>query len=124
MKKFAVLSICLAFWGCSHEVTVESTVSPVAYQLVDRKVGGNIAILVHPDLADLNLVVKPRGRSCSAVNHVDRGGLGLGLHERPIISRVNSLDHPMEIKEGMVFAVETWAPAGAVVAPPGTISPK
>ncbi len=38
-------------------------------------------------------------------------GLGLGLHERPIISRVNSLSHPMEIKEGMVFALETYCPA-------------
>ncbi|MFN3217748.1 MAG: M24 family metallopeptidase [Acidimicrobiales bacterium] len=38
-------------------------------------------------------------------------GLGLGLHERPIISRVNSIDHPMEIKEGMVFALETYCPA-------------
>jgi len=38
-------------------------------------------------------------------------GLGLGLHERPIISRVNSLGHPMEIKEGMVFALETYCPA-------------
>ncbi len=38
-------------------------------------------------------------------------GLGLGLHERPIISRVNSLDHPMEIKQGMVFALETYCPA-------------
>ncbi len=38
-------------------------------------------------------------------------GLGLGLHERPIISRVNSLAHPMEIKENMVFALETYCPA-------------
>ena len=38
-------------------------------------------------------------------------GLGLGLHERPIISRVNSLDHAQEIKEGMVFALETYCPA-------------
>lgn len=38
-------------------------------------------------------------------------GLGLGLHERPIISRLNSLEHPVEIKEGMVFAVETYCPA-------------
>lgn len=38
-------------------------------------------------------------------------GLGLGLHERPIISRVNSLEHPMEIREGMVFALETYCPA-------------
>jgi Xaa-Pro dipeptidase len=38
-------------------------------------------------------------------------GLGLGLHERPIISRLNSLDNPVEIKAGMVFALETYCPA-------------
>lgn len=38
-------------------------------------------------------------------------GVGVGLHERPIISRLNSLDSPVEIKEGMVFALETYAPA-------------
>jgi len=38
-------------------------------------------------------------------------GLGLALHERPIISRVISLEHPTEIKEGMVFALETYCPA-------------
>jgi Xaa-Pro dipeptidase len=38
-------------------------------------------------------------------------GLGLGLHERPIISRLNSLENPMEITEGMVFALETYCPA-------------
>ena len=38
-------------------------------------------------------------------------GLGLGLHERPIISRLNSMKHPVEIKEGMVFALETYCPA-------------
>jgi Xaa-Pro aminopeptidase len=38
-------------------------------------------------------------------------GLGLALHERPVISRLNSLEHPMEIKAGMVFALETYCPA-------------
>jgi Xaa-Pro aminopeptidase len=38
-------------------------------------------------------------------------GLGLGLHERPIISRLNSLENPVEIKVGMVFALETYCPA-------------
>jgi Xaa-Pro aminopeptidase len=37
-------------------------------------------------------------------------GLGLGLHERPIISRLTSLEHPVEIVEGMVFALETYCP--------------
>jgi Xaa-Pro dipeptidase len=38
-------------------------------------------------------------------------GLGLGLHERPVISRLHSLEHPVEIREGMVFALETYCPA-------------
>jgi len=38
-------------------------------------------------------------------------GLGLGLHERPIISRLNSMVEPIELVEGMVFALETYCPA-------------
>jgi Xaa-Pro aminopeptidase len=38
-------------------------------------------------------------------------GLGVGLHEPPIISRLNSLDNPIELQEGMVFALETFCPA-------------
>lgn len=38
-------------------------------------------------------------------------GLGLGLHERPIISRLNSFEDPIELKTGMVFAMETYCPA-------------
>jgi len=38
-------------------------------------------------------------------------GLGLGLHERPIISRLNSMKEPVELKVGMVFALETYCPA-------------
>jgi Xaa-Pro aminopeptidase len=37
-------------------------------------------------------------------------GLGLGLHERPVISRLNSLSDPIEIQAGMVFALETYCP--------------
>src|ERR1035437_2952680 len=38
-------------------------------------------------------------------------GLGLGLHERPIISRLTSLENPIELQEGMVFGLETYCPA-------------
>jgi Xaa-Pro dipeptidase len=38
-------------------------------------------------------------------------GLGLGLHERPVISRLNSFIDPIELKAGMVFALETYCPA-------------
>lgn len=38
-------------------------------------------------------------------------GIGLGLWEKPIISRLFSLEHPFELKEGMTFALETWCAA-------------
>ena len=34
-------------------------------------------------------------------------GLGLAQYDRPVISRIWSLDYPEEIKPGMVFALET-----------------
>ncbi len=39
-------------------------------------------------------------------------GLGVALYEYPMISRVHSLEHPVEIEEGMVFALETYCAAG------------
>ncbi len=36
-------------------------------------------------------------------------GLGLSIWEKPIITRLFSLDHPFPIVEGMVFALETYA---------------
>jgi Xaa-Pro aminopeptidase len=38
-------------------------------------------------------------------------GLGVGLYESPMISRLHSFDAPVEIEEGMVFALETYCPA-------------
>jgi Xaa-Pro dipeptidase len=38
-------------------------------------------------------------------------GLGVALYEAPMISRLHSLDHPQEIEEDMVFALETYCPA-------------
>ena len=38
-------------------------------------------------------------------------GIGLGLWEKPAISRLFSLDHPFEFKPGMTFAIETWCPS-------------
>jgi len=62
--------------------------------------------------------VWPRAEEFGFENEMDAFGLqfghgvGVGLHERPIISRLNSIDSPIEIEEGMVFALETYAPAG------------
>jgi Xaa-Pro aminopeptidase len=38
-------------------------------------------------------------------------GLGVGLYESPMISRLHSLEHPVTIEQGMVFALETYCPA-------------
>ena len=38
-------------------------------------------------------------------------GVGLSIWEKPIFSRLVSLDHPEVIEEGMVFALETYWPA-------------
>ena len=61
--------------------------------------------------------VWPRAEEFGFVDEMDAFGLqfghgvGVGLHERPIISRLNSLENPVEIQEGMLFALETYAPA-------------
>ncbi|MGH3453167.1 MAG: M24 family metallopeptidase [Nocardioidaceae bacterium] len=38
-------------------------------------------------------------------------GVGLAIWEKPIFSRLVSLEHPEELEEGMVFALETYWPA-------------
>ncbi len=38
-------------------------------------------------------------------------GIGLAIWEKPVISRLVSLEHPCEIKPGMVFALETFWPS-------------
>ena len=74
--------------------------------------------LVRPgNTTDMIAKVWPKAEDFGFVDEMDAFGLqfghgvGVGLHERPIISRLNSLDDPIEIKEGMYFALETYAPA-------------
>jgi Xaa-Pro dipeptidase len=38
-------------------------------------------------------------------------GVGLSIWEKPVISRLFSLENPYPIKEGMVFALETYCPS-------------
>ena len=74
--------------------------------------------LVRPgNTTDMIAKVWPEAKDFGFADEMDAFGLqfghgvGVGLHERPIISRLNSLDDPIEIKEGMYFALETYAPA-------------
>jgi Xaa-Pro aminopeptidase len=74
--------------------------------------------LVKPGVTtDQIAAVWPKAEDFGFVDEMDAFGLqfghgvGVSLHERPIISRLNSLVDPVEIKAGMVFALETYCPA-------------
>jgi Xaa-Pro aminopeptidase len=51
----------------------------------------------------------PDEESCFALQYGH--GVGLAIWEKPVISRLVSLDHPCELKPGMVFALETFWPS-------------
>ena len=51
----------------------------------------------------------PNEEACFALQYGH--GVGLMVWEKPIFSRMVSLDHPEVIQEGMVFALETFWPA-------------
>lgn len=76
-----------------------------------------IAVVKPGATTDQIATVWPRAEEFGFENEMDAFGLqfghgvGVGLHERPIISRLNSLETPVEIQEGMIFALETYAPA-------------
>jgi Xaa-Pro aminopeptidase len=38
-------------------------------------------------------------------------GIGLSVWEQPLMSRYHSFEHPVELEEGMVFAIETYWPS-------------
>lgn len=77
-----------------------------AIDLVKPGVGTDEIALVWPAATDFGFA-----NEMAAFGLQFGHGLGLGLHERPIISRLNSLSAPMEIQPGMVFALETYCPA-------------
>ena len=51
----------------------------------------------------------PNEESCFALQYGH--GIGLAIWEKPVISRLVSLEHSCEIKPGMVFALETFWPS-------------
>ncbi len=67
--------------------------------------------------ADIVSVWPTRARSSASPNEeaafaLQYGhGVGLSIWEKPIFSRLVSLDHPEVLEEGMVFALETYWPA-------------
>src|SRR3981081_1061697 len=51
----------------------------------------------------------PNEEACFALQYGH--GIGLAIWEKPVISRLVSFDHPVEIEPGMVFALETFWPS-------------
>jgi Xaa-Pro aminopeptidase len=74
--------------------------------------------LVRPGATTADIVsVWPRARDFGFPNEeaafaLQYGhGVGLSIWEKPIFSRLVSLDHPETLEEGMLFALETYWPA-------------
>ena len=88
-----------------------------AYKQAREWIDASIELMRPGMTTDKVASVWPKAEEFGFANEMECFGLqfghsvGLFLHERPIISRLNSLDHPVEIKEGMVIALETYCPA-------------
>lgn len=88
-----------------------------AYKQAREWIDASIELMRPGVTTDQVAAVWPRAEEFGFANEMECFGLqfghsvGLFLHERPIISRLNSLDHPVELKEGMVIALETYCPA-------------
>jgi Xaa-Pro aminopeptidase len=88
-----------------------------AYKRAREWIDASIDLMRPGMTTDKVASVWPKAEEFGFSNEMECFGLqfghsvGLFLHERPIISRLNSLDHPVEIKEGMVIALETYCPA-------------
>lgn len=88
-----------------------------AYQKAREWIDSAIALVQPGTTTDKIAAVWPRAEEFGFASEMEAfglqfgHGLGLALHERPIISRLTSLDNPFELQEGMVFALETYCPA-------------
>ena len=88
-----------------------------AYKRAREWIDASIELMRPGVTTDKVASVWPKAQDFGFDNEMECFGLqfghsvGLFLHERPIISRLNSLEHPVELKEGMVIALETYCPA-------------
>jgi Xaa-Pro aminopeptidase len=78
-----------------------------AIELVRPGVTTDQIAAVWPSAEDLGF---PNEESCFGLQFGH--GLGVGLYEAPMISRLHSFMDPVKIEVGMVFALETYCPAG------------
>jgi Xaa-Pro aminopeptidase len=117
---FDIIQTFVGYKTCYYRTFVVGTASEAqkdAYKQARQWIDASIELMVPGMTTDKVAKVWPKAEEFGFANEMECFGLqfghsvGLFLHERPIISRLNSLEHPVEIKEGMVIALETYCPA-------------
>jgi Xaa-Pro aminopeptidase len=117
---FDILHSYMGYRTCYYRCFAVGSASPAmrdAYvrcrEYMDRAIA-----LVRPGATTADIVsVWPRAEEFGFANEeaafaLQYGhGVGLSIWEKPIFSRLVSLDHPEVLEEGMVFALETYWPA-------------
>ena len=117
---FDIIQSYMGYHTCYYRTFTVGSATPAqvdAYKKARQWMDGAIAMLRPGVTTDKVARMFPKSTvigfetEMSAVGLNFCHGLGLGLHERPLISRLNSLKDSYELKAGMVFAVETFCPA-------------
>jgi Xaa-Pro aminopeptidase len=117
---FDIIQTYVGYKTCYYRTFVVGTASDAqrdAYKRAREWIDASIELMTPGRGTDEVAGVWPKAQEFGFENEMECFGLqfghgvGLFLHERPIISRLNSIDHPDEIKEGMVIALETYCPA-------------
>ena len=117
---FDIIQTFVGYKTCYYRTFVVGRASDAqrdAYKKAREWIDASIELMKPGNTTDQVAKVWPKAEEFGFANEMECFGLqfghsvGLFLHERPIISRLNSLDHPVELKEGMVIALETYCPA-------------
>jgi Xaa-Pro dipeptidase len=117
---FDIIQTFVGYKTCYYRTFVVGRASDAqrdAYKKAREWIDASIELMKPGVATDAVARVWPKAEEFGFDSEMEAFGLqfghsvGLFLHERPIISRLNSLDHPVELKEGMVIALETYCPA-------------
>ena len=117
---FDIIQTFVGYKTCYYRTFVVGRASDAqrdAYKKAREWIDGSIELMKPGVTTDQVAKVWPKAQEFGFDSEMEAFGLqfghsvGLFLHERPIISRLNSLNHPVELKEGMVIALETYCPA-------------
>jgi Xaa-Pro dipeptidase len=117
---FDIIQTFIGYKTCYYRTFVVGKANDAqrdAYKRAREWIDRSIELMRPGVTTDQVAMVWPKAQDFGFDNEMECFGLqfghsvGLFLHERPIISRLNSLEHPVELKEGMVIALETYCPA-------------